>query len=419
MGWGVLLWYIDDPEIPSGVLLPVQSRSNIEQAWITGIPEAYDTQDRQLAMVPLPHLEYFRSKAAAEKYAETFAEYAVIYAEVMQDGLPIRDKPENNARRTYRLRLGEYIKILEKVEGVDAISTTGTPLEGDWFKVLTESGSVGFCFSLRLRMFEHGTSPLGEAPVEADTSGDKDLELVLSRIWYPESYRTMINSGNLDLDALSKNYSFTSGISTGRARINLEKGSAEFPYRRITKTGDRSWNFDGTSLNVILRSETTLEVEWEDENKAKQKESFVILPVSVENIVNQEKERRQNKFQGLYNRGPRFVSPNYGTMTLNAAGDFRWGGIEALHGELLPDTVLGSGVLDLEYNLTGDMAERYTGAMALRFDRASGGRLTCVFIYTLDHQGLRLEFIPADLVSNRNVGRRSPSPFVIYFSTEH
>ena len=419
IGYGVLLWYSNDPAIPSGVVLPVQVRSNIEQAWITGVPDEYKTTDIQLATVPLPHLEFFNSKGAAEKFASSFSEYALSYAETMQDGLPIREKPENSARRTYRLKEGEIVKILEMAPGVEAISTTGSPLEGDWYKVLTKSGSIGYCFSYRLRLFEHSTGPLGDEPVAVDTSGDRDLGIILSRIWYPEAYGTMIDSGRLNLDFLSKNYSFSPGIMDGRARINLEDGSAEFIYKTITKTGDHSWNFSGTPLNVILRSETMLELQWEDENKNSKNEVFVTLPVSVENIVNQEKERRQNLFQTLYVRGPVFTSTNYGTLILRSNSDFSWDEVNSLPEGILSGSVLGSGTVDIDYNLGGDLAMQYTGALALRFNSVSGTRTSLVFAYILDNQGLRMEHIPSDLVSGRTVNRRGSSPFVIYFSAEN
>jgi hypothetical protein len=424
-GWGVLLWGINEPEIPSGTVLLVQVRSNVEQAWITAIPDEYKDEnmpeDSQFALVPLPHLEFFSSKRKAEKFAADFAEYAVIYAETMQDGLPIRDKPENNGRRTYRLKEGEIIKILEKAKGVEAISTTGDPLEGDWFKVLTQSGSMGFCFSYRLRMFEHTAGgPMGTAGAQTGGANeDKDLELVLGRIWYPESYGIMINSGRLNLDALSKNYSFTPGITDRKARIRLENGEVELPYKKITKTADRTWTFEGTSLIVTLRSDSMLEARWEDSNKTSQSENFVTLPISVENIVSQEKEKRQNKFQALYNRGPAFNSANYGTLTLKPNGSFAWDEIEALPEGMLSDSIVGIGRADMDYTLAGEMADRYTGAMALRFNAVSGSGASLIFAYTLDNQGLRMEYIPREYVPSRTVSRRAPAPFTIYFNTQN
>ena len=419
IGYGVLLWFINDPAIPSGVVLPVQVRSNIEQAWITVVPDEYKITENQLAMVPLPHLEFFNTRSSAERYAASFSEYALLYAETLQDGLPIRDKPENNARRTYRLKEGEIIKILSMAEGVEAISSSGDPLEGNWYKVLTNSGSIGYCFSYRLRIFEHFTDPMGDEPVQVDTSADRDLEIVLSRTWYPQSYKTMINSGRMDLDYLSKNYTFKAGVTDGRARIHLEDGDAEFGYKTITKTGNRSWNFAGTSLNVTLKSESVLEIQWEDADKKQKSETFVTLPLSVENVVNQEKERRANLFQVLYVRGPIFTSANYGTLILKSNADFAWDEIELLPEGMLPGSGLGSGTLDMDYSLSGEMAERYTGALAMRFNAISGNRKVLIFAYTLDNQGLRMEYVPSDYVSGKTVSRRSPSPFIIYFSAEN
>ena len=419
IGYGVLLWAVEDPEIPSGSVLPVQVRSNIEQAWITGLPDDYAGEEKQIVMVPLPHLEFFNTKGSAEKFAAAFSEYALLYAETVQDGLPIRDKPENNARRTYRLKEGEIIKILEKAEGVEAISTTGSALEGDWYRVLTRSGSIGFCFSYRLRIFEHITGSLGDEPVKIDTSEDRDLEIVLSRIWYPEAYKTMINSGRLNLDFLSKNYSFKAGVLDGKARVFLENDSEEFAYKKITKTGDRSWNFNGTPLNVTLRSDSMLEVQWEDKDNNRKSETFVTLPVSVENIVNQEKERRQNIYRTLYVRGPSFSSANYGTIIFRENGDFVWDDIETLPRGLFSGSVVGSGIVDMDYGLSREMGEQYTGAMALRFNSVSGNRSTLVFAYILDNQGLRMEHIPSGNVSGRTVTRRGSSPFIIYFSADN
>jgi hypothetical protein len=382
------------------------------------VPEEYLSEEGQIAAIPLPHLEFFRTKGGAERYASNFAEYATTYAETIQDGLPIRDEPENNGRRTYRLKEGEIIKILEKAEGVEAISSSGAPLEGDWFKVLTESGSIGYCFSYRLRLFEHTTGALGNQPVETDTSNDRELELVLTRVWYPEYYSTMINSGHMDIDALSQNYNFSPGIINGKARIYLESTDTTFPFRKIVKTGDRTWNFDGTPLQVTLRSESILEVQWENEEGIKQSETFVTLPLSVENIVNQEKERRRNQYQALYVRGPSFESSNYGTLILNSSSGFTWDEINTLPGGLISGSVLGSGNVDMDYYLSGEMVERYTGAMALRLNSVGGSRQVLIFAYTLDNQGLRMEYIPSEYVSGRTVGRRAPSPFVIYFTTE-
>ena len=342
IGWGVLLWAVEDPSIPSGTLLSIQIRSNIEQAWVVNVPEPYNTGGMQVANVPIPHLEFFRSRSAAERFAADFAEYSVIYAETVQDGLPIRDRPENNARRVYRLRQGEIIKILGIAEGVEAVSATGDPLEGDWYRVMTHSGSRGFCFSYRLREFEHYTG-----------SFEKALD-----------YDDIIDSEEGDQN----------GVSQSPALL------------------------DGTAL-----------MDGAD---------FFTQTVSMDILDSTERERQQDKLLDIYDRGPRFSSINYGDLIINAGGSFEWDGINELPEGIFTGPVLGSGNLDMDYRLIGELDERYTGAFAMVFNSAGGIRSSLIFAYILDHQGLRLEHIPSGLVSGNFINRRSSSPLIIYFSPD-
>jgi hypothetical protein len=85
---------------------------------------------------------------------------------------------------------------------------------------------------------------------------------------------------------------------------------------------------------------------------------------------------------------------------------------------MISGSVLGSGNIDMDYYLSGEMVDRYSGALGLRLNSTGGSRQVLVFAYTLDNQGLRMEYIPSEYVSGRTVGRRAPSPFAIYFNTE-
>jgi len=154
MGYGVLLWSLDEPEVISGAVLPVYVKSNIEKKWIVGFPETPDSNKKVKFEIPFTQLEYHPTKRRALEAAEIFAPHAMSYAENLLDGLPIRDVPDNNARRVYRLRSGEVIKILGLSEGIPPIGTSGDPLPGDWYKVMTNDGVSGFCFSNRLRIFD-------------------------------------------------------------------------------------------------------------------------------------------------------------------------------------------------------------------------------------------------------------------------
>ena len=84
LGWGILLWATEDPVVPSGTVLPVYIRSNINQVWVAGIPEIYrDSSGNAIDKfeIPLAKLELVGSRTAAHRRAEEFSGFALIYAE--------------------------------------------------------------------------------------------------------------------------------------------------------------------------------------------------------------------------------------------------------------------------------------------------------------------------------------------------
>jgi hypothetical protein len=419
IGWGVLLWYVEEPAIPSGTVLPVYVRSNIEQVWIAGVPEAYRSDENdEMIEIPLAHLELTKNKKAAEKRALDFQEYAHTYAETLQDGLPVRDQPENNSRRVYRLRAGEIVKVLRKAQGVSAISTTGAPLPGDWLLILTENGATGYCFSYRLRLFEHETGSLAQEQPDIDTAGDAGLDSMLSRVWYPEFYGTMVASGKINIESLSRGWGFDSGTESGTARIFLPNIDLKFPYSRIKKEADRSWIFEGSTLRVSLRSESSLLVQYEDQNGQKKSAAFVTLSETAENIIRKENERRQALFQAIYVNGPSFSSVNFGTITFTSERRFRWDGAANLPPGILGESALHSGSVDMGRYLDKTLEGSYNGAFALIFDVASGAKDELTFLYSMEPQGIRLEYVPAANLDGLTVTRSDTPSLVLYFSAE-
>jgi len=179
LGYGVLLWSLDDPPIESGSVLPVYVKSNIEKKWIVGFPETEtetETYDKKIKFeIPFTQMEFSGNKKKAIEFAQEFAPHAKLYAENLLDGLPIRAEPDNNARRVYRLREGEIIKILSLAEhGTPPISTTGDPLQGDWYKVMTNDGVSGFCFSNRLNLFNRNMGALNSISEKGDDLPDSE-----------------------------------------------------------------------------------------------------------------------------------------------------------------------------------------------------------------------------------------------------
>jgi hypothetical protein len=417
MGWGVLLWSSGDPAIPSGTVLPVYIRSNIEQVWVVGVPEAYrngkDGLDKM--EIPLPQFELAGSRGAARRRAAEFAPMALTYAETLQDGLPIRENPDNGARRVYRLRAGEIIKMLAPAEGTAAISATGDPLPGSWYRVMAEDGSTGYCFSYRLKLFEHYGGPLAAAVTEEEEADDPDLEMVLAKTWSPEAYQAMAAGGRVDLEELSKKWRFDPGQETGVARIYMPDADISFNYTRIQSAGARSWRFSGTSLQMSLRRDTLLSVQFTDQGGALRSLLFAALPVDIDDLIAQETNRREALFGNILAGGPSYTSSNYGSLSFTENGRFNWTGNILLIPRIIPAAALGSGTAAMDLFLHKDLQSQYDGAFTLRFDGVNGGRIPVRFMYSLDTQGFRLEYAPDTSMDGNTVLRRASSPMVIYF----
>jgi hypothetical protein len=405
-------------------VLPVYIRSNIDQVWVVGTPKEYLVQGSGVDKfeIPLAKLELAGSKKKALQRAEEFAPYALMYAETLQDGLPIRESPDNGARRVYRLKQGEIVKILGSAKGTIAVGATGSPLPGEWFRVLTEDGVTGYCFSYRLRLFEHSGGPLTVAQESEAAAEDRDLEQVLSKKWYSDSYTAMINSGRLDLEKLSRYWGFDPGQDTGIARIKVENLDRSFSYTAIRAAGSRTWRFEGTSLQMYLSSDASLELQFTENGGALRSLRFAALPSGVDDLIVQETARRQGLFDVLYSQGPSYISHNYGTLRFEENGRFTWTGYNILVPQVIPASALEGGVVDMRLFLADSLAGRYNGAFTLRFDTAgagisaaSGRAAEVDFMYTLDNQGFRIEYVPPTSKDGIVVARRASSPMVIYF----
>jgi hypothetical protein len=141
----------------------------------------------------------------------------------------------------------------------------------------------------------------------------------------------------------------------------------------------------------------------------------------VDDLVVQETARRQGLFEVLYSRGPSYTSHNYGTLSFEENGRFTWTGYNILVPQVIPAPALEGGVVDMRLFLANSLADRYNGAFTLRFNTA--GTLTSGasrgvevdFMYTLDNQGFRIEYVPPTSRDGIVVARRASSPMVIYF----
>jgi hypothetical protein len=447
IGWGVLLWSDEEWGIPSGTVLPVYVKSNIEKMWIAGVPEEYAKSGDHSAKfeIPLAKLDLSGGKRAAENRVKEFGIYALTYAETLQDGLPIREGPDNSARRVYRLRLGEILKVLSIAQGNPAISATGEPLPGDWFRVLTEDGTHGYCFSYRLRLFEHTPGTVVSAPVENEER-NAELEKVLTKTWVSEVYSTMVRDRKLDLEALSKKWGFSAGEDTGIARIyapaiametagiitaterNRQEINVTFPYTEIKSLGSRDWQLvdaDGNEILLIsLLSDTRLSVQYNTAAGLPRTLYFTSLSVPLDDLIEQETMRRDDVWAALLAYGTTWRSTYYGRLSFEPDKNVSWTGFDRLVPQYISNLALPSGRVTLSLFLDSSLESIYSGAFTIHLNNIGGGTSHAHFLYAVEEDnavgesGLRLEFVPQDNIEGVTVKRRTPSPTILYFYAE-
>lgn len=447
LGWGVLLWSDEERGIPSGTVLPVYVKSNIEKMWIVGVPKEYTKSGERAAKfeIPLAELDLIGGKTAAEKRAHEFGPYALTYAETLQDGLPIREASDNSARRVYRLRQGEILKILSIAQGNPAISATGEPLPGDWFRVLTEDGTRGYCFSYRLRLFEHVPGTLVSAPAENEER-DAELEKVLTKTWVSEVYSNMVRNRKLDLDALSKKWGFFAGEDSGIARIYAPASAAEnsrpltaternrpeinvtFPYTEIKSLGSRDWQFvdaDGNeALLISLLSDTRLSVQYNTAAGLPRTLYFTNLSVPLDDLIVQETIRRDDLWAALLEHGMTWRSAYYGRLYFEPNKNISWTGFDRLVPQYISNLALPSGRVTLSLFLDPALEPVYSGALTVHLNNIGGGTSQTHFLYAVEEgnavgeYGLRLELVPSNNIEDVTVKRRAPSPTILYFYAE-
>ncbi|GMO29390.1 MAG: hypothetical protein Ta2F_04780 [Termitinemataceae bacterium] len=430
LGWGVLLWASEDSGIPSGTVVKVQIKSNINKVWIVRIPKEYRMAGenyKKNVEIPLAQLELLGSKRDAVKRSKEFGEYALVYAETLQDGLPVREAADNGARRVYRLRVGEVVKILKPIDGNPAISATGAPLPGQWFRILTEDGTEGCCFSYRLRLFDHTVGEISSVPAVVEEVHDKELDSILSTTWVAQMYGDMINENKLDIYALSKHWGFSIGEDTGIANIFLPDADQSFKYSRITPEGGKTWHFEGTTLRMHLRSPSILSVSYIDDSAintngmsgAQRQLLFISIPSTLDDLVMQEETRRDQAYQEILIEGPTFESEYYGKIYFTEETDILWEGFDLLIPSILPVSILGRGKAVIKYFLSEELQNEYKGVITFNLKAIGGSDQSFNFLYALDDGdgigGLRMEYVPDWCIEDITVAIRDISPTVMYF----
>ncbi len=406
MGYSVLLWNLPEYKIQSGDILPVYIRSNISQVYVVGI-------DGEKVEIPLWQLTDPVKKAKVGSVSKKYQECAHTYASVKIDGLPCRAEPVNTAKQVYRLRKGEVIKLLYMGNG-QAPMTGGQPLEGDWYRILTKDGTQGWCFSYNLNLYEtdENGEQVGGQILEEEAEDDNYYISILDKAWYPDSFSTMISSGNIDISKLHPSYNFTIDTVNNKVSLNMSGIHESWDYTGYTKTDDYEYTLNDIPIIIIYKKSTFIVVRYTGESGKPQELNLVTLDDDINAIVAEEKQRRADAYSKVASATGELSSSSYGKLSLNTDGTFKWSGYKLLVPVVISAGAKTAGTCSVKYAVSKELAASYDGVLTFKFE---GTTDEVNFLYKLENDGLRLEAANDATYNGILVTGRSSSPLIMYF----
>ena len=406
MGYSVVLWTIPEQQIKSGDIVPVYIKSNISHVYVIG------TQGGEKIEVALWQLTDPVKKSKVKNVAARYAENAATYASVKLDGLPCRAEPVNTAKQVYRLRKGEVIKILYKGKG-QAPMAGKNPLEGDWYRILTDDGTLGWCFSYNLNLYETDElgQRLGGSELAEEEEEDARWTTIAANVWYPDYFRAMIDGGNIDLALFHPLYKFTIDEEGKKVSLNTASIHESWDYDGFTKTDEYEYSLNGISMKIIYRRANYIVLRYTDASGKPQDLNFVTISENVADIVNAEKARRSQAYMQIWSHGPIFSSSSYGKIEFKEDSSFKWTGFKLLVPSVIDAGTKSTGAASVKYSLSKDLTASYDGVLTMKFD---GMNNEVNFLYKLENGALRLEDTTGANFSGSQIKSRGVSPVIIY-----
>ncbi|MBR0033236.1 MAG: SH3 domain-containing protein [Treponema sp.] len=388
LGYSVVLWSDAEHNLEDGQIVKVHIKSNIFHEYVItelGAEEKFEVPEWQLTAP--------ESKSKAIARAKKFSEFEHVYAVVKLDGLPVRSETVNTSKQVYRLRKDEIIRVLYKGNG-QSVSNGKNEMEGEWLRVLTETGTQGWCFSHNLELFTAGIDVKSSVQIaskdDEKEKTDEILENALKKRWYPEEFDSMIKNERIDLEKMNPSFGFDFGNTSGFVTLRTAEDDYSWDFGGISKLYGKQYQLDGTKVNVTIRDENLISVQFFDSNRKIRMQNFVAFgdDFDLSALIDEEKSRRERILSKIAGAGPKFTSSSYGTIFFSDDGYVTWldNGLIVQQG-LVDASIANSARISVEYFLAKSLRGAYDGVLTFTF----GGAKKINFFYKLTAEGLRLE----------------------------
>ena len=82
---------------------------------------------------------------------------------------------------------------------------------------------------------------------------DEIYKLIVSNVWYPEEFRSLIDSEDIDLSKIHPSYRFTIDEENKKVSLNTQKIHENWIYEGYSKIDDREYELKNISIKIIYR----------------------------------------------------------------------------------------------------------------------------------------------------------------------
>ncbi|AHC15567.1 SH3 domain-containing protein [Salinispira pacifica] len=410
IGRGVLLWAPEDLDIPGGAAVEILSESELRGSYQLRYVPGGEEDGEQIFEAETWRVRRIDDRDELESARERYAEFAPYFGVAEIQALPVRDSMGTGPSSSiiYRMRQGEQAKIISRSE--DVVPVGG--LEDYWFEILTSDGTRGYVYGYRLDVVD----AQGVSTEKTAASEDAFLDAVLNSVWRPDYFAWMINDNVYDLTRFKDEYRFEHDGENRTFTLNTREISAEFPYEEVFRARYKEYVVAGTSLQITTFSENSISIQFTRDGETIQ-ESLVRIDRDVSEIIENERQRREDVKTAFLSMGKSFRSSQYGSMQFSEDGSLEWRGYNALDSSILPSWFQGRGDLAFNLYLARDLRSSYDGAVSITRPGISISE-SLNFLYRRTDQGIQLEFVPGENIDRNVILKQALTPFVIFFSIQ-
>jgi len=402
IGYGTIIWSPDETQFQTGQNVTIISESELADVYLIS-----DGSDNDPFQIDRWRIIFFEELTQAEKFSKSVSEYTNIYARNLKDGLLIREEPDINSQRAYKMRKDQILKVFGRTEEIANIGQ----YEGYWYHVITEEGVSGYCFDHYLDIYDSSISP-----EEKINPAIHLLETAFTKIYHPSNFIDMISSSAINLKEFTPKVGLFPDMENKILKITTSSYTLNIPWDNPVLVDKRSFSIGEDDYIIHVLSDRKLQINYYYEDQQVITNYFVIE--NIEDILLSEIERRETLYNQLLEAGTNFSSNAYGNISMGIDGSFKWSNYDRLVPQIIPAGSEGTGKIRFNKFITDQLKEEYTGIISFNFKY--GDRIIVInFLYTLENKKLKLTYVPENDIDKLSiVHKKSISPVVLAFSAD-